>query len=202
MASQGLPIWFDDPSIEPMFPAADWKAVEVDQYQASLSDWFSKYNHHLLVLSFAAGAGSQGVTPFDTNVPPEIRSAFGGGGLAVAIIGTGPWRQVRRLSRGIKQVEIRTYLDALVGNKTPNLSINADGSEGQGKPWNRIRLNNRVCAEGSAGEISVAVIDCDNGILVDCATFRGGEKKTLWSLWKLTPKSRQAAASPSIRHIG
>jgi hypothetical protein len=189
IAAGGIPIWFDDSTIEPLLSKDDWDLQEVDRDRNSLVGWFKKYDRHLFVLGFAGGK----MPPVGGDWPADVRQAFGEPGLAVAIVGTGSWRHVRRLVTGPASVLIRTDLNALAGTNVPNLSITAGASAGEGKPWSRIRLDDRLYVEGDVGEISVAVIDPDDGVMVDSATFEGGQEKTLWSLRRLV--SRQSDAT-------
>jgi hypothetical protein len=185
LLSRGIPIWFDDPKIEPLLSQGDWDLKEVDRDRESLDGWFKKYDHHLFVMGSAGPLAS----PIGADCPAEVQATFKGPGLAVAIVGTGPWRPVERLVVHAKSVLIRTDLSSLVGNNVPNLSITAGCSTGAGSSWSRIRLDNRLYVEGGPGEISVAVIDPENGVMVDSTTFKGGEERTLWSLRRLVPHS-------------
>jgi hypothetical protein len=189
LARHGVPIYCDDPAVQAILPAQLWDAREVDRDAVTIGTWLKRYDRHVFVLA-RSGAPSSGLALLGDDVPAEIRNAMNAAAPALAIVGTGPWRNVRKVSVREKGVYLDTSLANLVGRRVPHLGVAAGARAGRSS----IRANGRTFVAADDGEICVAVFDPEQSILVDAGTFQGGATKTVWSMKQLFPRPGPSAA--------
>jgi hypothetical protein len=190
--ARGVPVWFDDPNIEPMFQQNSWKRREVDRREQSLGDWLKQYDRHLFLLARSRGTNAVGASLATIALPGEVRSALEGASPAVAIVGTGPWSGVHRLATNSRAASLRISLERLVGQNVPHLALSLH-SETAAAEGSRISANGRRFAASTDGRICVVVIEPNEGVVVDAATFADGGPRTLWTMKQIFPRQRSPA---------
>lgn len=189
LARRGVPVYCDDPTVLAMLPADRWDAREIGRDIASVSAWLKRFDHHLIVLARSAAAPDPAELLGD-DVPPELRRAANLGLPFLAVIGTGPWRNVRDVSTRAQGVYLRTTLARLVGRSVPRLRLSIGARGGRSS----IRADERTFALSEDGQICMAVFEPEQAILAGVATFPGGGTKTVWSMKQLVPRPDPSAA--------
>lgn len=192
-SARGVPIWFDDPTVESMLPPGAWDAREVDSERQSLADWLKRYDRHLFLMTRAGRLPGTGPTLPADALPPTVRAALENPGQAVVAMGTGPWKNVLRIATDSRVATLRIALERLIGKKVPHLMLSARADLADGGE-SRISVNGRRFAATSDGQICVVVIEPSEGVVADAAIFAGGEQKMLWSMKQLV--ARQNPPTP------
>jgi hypothetical protein len=155
--ARGLPVYCNDPEVAALLEARGWRTADAHRTTATLADWAKRYDRHLFLI---AGTGGAGVPP--DGWPSEVAAALAARLPFAAVVGTGPWSSVKRVSRQRVESELRSLVRAAV----PQLSL-----EGRASPDGRgVVVVNR--AERAVGlGLAVVVVDVEMGIVVDAATF-------------------------------
>ena len=105
----------------------------------------------------------------------------------IAVMGTGAWGTIHRVIANPTRATLRTSLEKLISQKVPHLWLSLH-AERVGSDVTRIWVNGRRLAVSADGQICVVVIEPNEGVVADAATFAGGEAKTLWSMKQLLPR--------------
>jgi hypothetical protein len=192
----GLPLYFDEPEAGGMLTPVG-RPMEVARKTASLPRWWRQYGRHIFLIARGPGAGA-GAGDGTKYLPAALDRALAAPAPFVAAVGTGPYARVETVitsARGAgRGPSMNTELRLLSGGDTPQLWLVVSAPPAGGAGRCEIRVNREVrdapgAGAGGAGGVSVAVIDPEQGIVVDAATFpdaAGGETVT-WRMNRIDP---------------
>lgn len=187
-------VYFDDPEIESLFPSDAWLTKEISERRESLADWVRRYGNHLFLLARVSGSRQAGPRLPANVLPGKIQAGLEGDDPLAAVFGTGAWSNIRRIATSPKTAKLRFSLEKLTGPMVPHLSLVLQADHVPAE--SHIQVNDRSFAASTDGQICVVVIEPNEGVVVDAATFPGGQVKTLWSMKQLLPRDNSTRRWP------